>query len=300
VGGNGGGFTLDLKGEFAVGKQFTVTADVNEPLPDQTLALELPAGLELVAGPTEQKVPPNPTASKVNWQVKIQQPGKYSVKVKSSTGLVMGKSFTAGTADDAGQFDLALKGEFTPGKVFTVSALVTKPAPNQTLRLELPKGLERQTAAETLDVPPAPPGGSSSVQWQVKILDAGKYTVAVNSSTGLIRKKTITIGAVSDQGGFDIILGTGIKPGATFSVTAKVSNPAPDQKLTLVLPKQMELAGGTATQPVPAGQKSVEVTWMVRVVEAGRLPIRIESSTGLVRTKTITLKQSDGGTIFGK
>ena len=46
---------------------------------------------------------------------------------------------------------------------------------------------------------------------------------------------------------------------------------------------------------------SRRLKWKVRVLGAGRLPIRIESSTGLVRTKTITLKQSDGGSgIFGK
>jgi hypothetical protein len=39
-------------------------------------------------------------------------------------------------------------------------------------------------------------------------------------------------------------------------------------------------AGGIAT-----------VTWDVRVIESGRLPVRVESSTGLARTRTIVLAE---------
>ena len=49
--------------------------------------------------------------------------------------------------------------------------------------------------------------------------------------------------------------------------------------------------------PLPPGQRegTTIVTWQLRVLERGRLPIRIESSTGLTRTKTITLTESAGG-----
>ena len=42
------------------------------------------------------------------------------------------------------------------------------------------------------------------------------------------------------------------------------------------------------------------VTWTVRVLDYGRLPVRVQSSTGVTRSKTITLTGPGTGQIFGK
>jgi hypothetical protein len=46
------------------------------------------------------------------------------------------------------------------------------------------------------------------------------------------------------------------------------------------------------------------VTWRVRVLERGTIPIRVESTTGIAKRKTITITDVEGGkgsgNIFGK
>jgi len=64
--------------------------------------------------------------------------------------------------------------------------------------------------------------------------------------------------------------------------------------LTLTLPKGLELTEGAAVRAVPAladGKKdgTTSVTWKVRVVGTGTLPVRVGSTTGMARTLTITL-----------
>ena len=54
---------------------------------------------------------------------------------------------------------------------------------------------------------------------------------------------------------------------------------------------------GQATQAVPAGTSSV--SWTVRVTGTGSLPVRVESSTGLARTKTIQLTETVNA-LFGR
>jgi uncharacterized protein (DUF58 family) len=94
-----------------------------------------------------------------------------------------------------------------------------------------------------------------------------------------------------------------IAPGKEFAVTGKVTNPVPGQKLTLTLPPALQLVEGAQTQVVPPrAQGTSEVQWTVRVLERGRLPVRVESSTGVARTKTITITevQNPKGELFGR
>jgi hypothetical protein len=69
----------------------------------------------------------------------------------------------------------------------------------------------------------------------------------------------------------------------------------------LVLPKQLKLLTGELRQLVPAtpNAKTATITWDVQVVDGGRFRIRIESSTGLTRSKTLTLSPSDDS-LFGR
>src|SRR6185437_11073407 len=82
--GEGGGkLGLTVGGSFLPGEEFTVTAYVNEPLPRQTVSLELPRGLTRVDGEATRNVPPLPADavsrnSPVTWKVKAARRGRYT------------------------------------------------------------------------------------------------------------------------------------------------------------------------------------------------------------------------------
>jgi hypothetical protein len=80
---------LALGGSFAPGKLFTVTATVDDPLPGQSLTLELPPGMLRVEGSERQPVPA-PGASSMSavlWKARVERLGAYELKVHSSTGV---------------------------------------------------------------------------------------------------------------------------------------------------------------------------------------------------------------------
>jgi hypothetical protein len=82
---------LSVGGSFKPGGEFTLTALVSNPQRNETLALELPAGFQLVAGELTQKVPEVPPdaarrTSPVTWKVRAGGDGSYTLKVKSSSG----------------------------------------------------------------------------------------------------------------------------------------------------------------------------------------------------------------------
>jgi hypothetical protein len=134
--------------------------------------------------------------------------------------------------------------------------------------------------------------------WKVKIREAGKFLVGVKSTTGITQRKTVVIEPPNDLAGrFNFEFAGDIRPGKQFTITAKVTEPLPGQTLTATLPQGLQLANGDLTQSVAPGKESI-VSWQVRVVESGRLPVRIASSTGLARTKTISLTESNK-TLFG-
>jgi hypothetical protein len=294
----GGKLSLDLQGSFEPGQVFSVLGKVNEPVENQKLTLHLPAGLQKVAGEETLPVPAPQGNSKdavVEWKVRVVQPGKYPVRVSSSTGVAQTKTITIVQPTRAeGAFQILLTGDFAPGKAFTVSTKVVSPIPDQKLTLLLPAGLERLEGNDSqiakADVP---------LTWKVKIKEAGKFTVGVKSTTGVTQRKTITIEPPGDQPGrFDFAFTGAIRPGREFKINAQISDPTAGQTLTLVLPKGLQLADGDATQLVPKATNPT-LTWNVRVTESGRLPVRIESSTGLAHTKTIQLSETSS-TLFGR
>jgi predicted secreted protein len=290
----GGKLSIDLQGSFEPGQTFTVLGKVNEPLDNQTLTLHLPAGLQNVDGQATQRVPAPPAGSKdsvVQWKVRVEQPGKYPVRVSSSTGVAQTKTITIvqpGRAE--GYYQILLSGDFTPGKTFAVSAPVVNPVPEQTLTLLLPNGLKCVEGAETQSVQ-----AGVKVVWKVKVLETGKFSVGVKSTTGLTQRKTVIIDPPADQEGqFNFDIAGDIRPGKEVKINAQVTRPKAGQTLTLFLPNGLQLVNGDATQsvPVPASNGTSTLTWLVRVTQSGRLPVRIESSIGLARTKTITLSES--------
>lgn len=92
-----GRFNLALGGSMEPGKLFTVSATVNDPAPGQTLALDLPKGMELVEGKTLQPVPAplgERAQTLVLWKARVLEPGAFRVGVRSSTGLTQIKAIT--------------------------------------------------------------------------------------------------------------------------------------------------------------------------------------------------------------
>jgi predicted secreted protein len=297
----GGKLGITLGGSFEPGQLFTVTTYVTNPEGGQMLTLDVPAGLE-VQGAAKVPVPAGkgtPPTSIVTWQVKVLQTGEFRLRVASNTGISQSKTITI-TRPAGGRFALALDGSFEPGQVFGVRATVSDALPKQTLTLNLPPGLERVGGQATEPVPAADKGGTSVVTWKVKVLQPGTHAVRVVSSTGLALTKTLRIDA--EPGRFVLDLAGDIAPGKDFDVLARVTNPVAGQRLTLQLPDALELKGGEATQLVPpamAGGMST-VTWRVHVREGGRLPVRVRSTTGVTRAKTITISGPGAGQIFGK
>jgi len=98
--GEGGGkLGLTVGGSFLPGEEFTVTAYVNEPLPRQTVSLELPRGLTRVDGEATRNVPPLPADavsrnSPVTWKVKAARRGRYTLRVKASNGVTQTQAVT--------------------------------------------------------------------------------------------------------------------------------------------------------------------------------------------------------------
>ncbi|MCC6419752.1 MAG: zinc ribbon domain-containing protein [Gemmataceae bacterium] len=307
-----GRLLVELDGGFEPGQVFAVRGTVIAPTAGQTLTLKLPAGLDRVEGDATQTVPApggdTDGASTVTWKVRVGTPGKFPVRVESSTGVARTKTLTIVRPDvGAGRFRLALVGDFSPGKEFAVRAEVSEPVEGQTLRLELPAGLTRTEGAEVQQVAPAPPGAFSPVRWKVKVGQAGKYPLRVASSTGVVQKKTLTIERPDDTAGrFALELSGAIAPGKEFTLTAKVNNPVAGQRLTLSLSRELQLAADELTQEVPSFPAGVQGTslvhWRLRVLDRGTLRLRVASTTGVARTKTLAITEvaGDGGQIFGR
>jgi hypothetical protein len=113
----------------------------------------------------------------------------------------VGFSYGLGTvsgSEGAGKLNLTLGGSFMPRGEFTVTALVSNPAPGQKVTLKLPDDFELLAGqTPTLPVPPLQPGGASRdspVTWKVRgAAREGKYTLKVESSTGESQTQPVTI-----------------------------------------------------------------------------------------------------------
>jgi len=93
---NEGRVHVSLGGSFEPHKLFTITAFVEDPLPGQTLTLELPKGMERVEGKELQPVPaPGDTgAGLVLWKARVLETGTFPLRVRSSNGVTTTKIIT--------------------------------------------------------------------------------------------------------------------------------------------------------------------------------------------------------------
>jgi len=123
---------------------------------------------------------------------------------------------------------MALVPPFAPGKAFTVTATVTDPLPDQTLTLVLPADL-RLVEGTAVTTVPRPVGPTSQVAWKVMVDKPGTFPIRVQSSSGLILKKTIKIEPRDEAGGGTFVLKHSgeIAPGKEFTLRAEVTSPVP-------------------------------------------------------------------------
>jgi hypothetical protein len=91
-----GRVNLQFAGAFERGKQFTITAYVDDPVESQSLTLDLPAGLRLVENKATQSVPAPPEGGRsiVLWKIQVEKLGSYALQVRSSNGVVYNTSLT--------------------------------------------------------------------------------------------------------------------------------------------------------------------------------------------------------------
>jgi hypothetical protein len=124
------------------------------------------------------------------WASKELKPG-----AKRELGYAYGEGI-ATSAEAEGRFQLDLGGSFVPGKMCTISALVADPGAGQSLKLELPPGMERLEGKEIEAVSPLADGQDySTVLWKARVTKPGEYSIRVTSSTGITQTKIVTITA---------------------------------------------------------------------------------------------------------
>jgi hypothetical protein len=93
-----------------------------------------------------------------------------------------------------GQYEVKLGGSFEPGKLFTITALVSDPAPGQALTLQLPEGVEAVEGRLTQPVPlPLEDQANSVVMWKARITQTGEFPLQVRSSTGMAHTKVVLV-----------------------------------------------------------------------------------------------------------
>jgi hypothetical protein len=84
-------------GSFEPGRLFTISAYVDDPIANQTLDLELPAGLELIEGKRLQPVPepgPDSGTSMVMWKCRVKDLGEHTLRFRSSNGVTQTRKIT--------------------------------------------------------------------------------------------------------------------------------------------------------------------------------------------------------------
>lgn len=92
----GGQLALTAVGEFTPGGEFTLTAEVRNPIPGQTVKVELPEGFQLTQGTQQQEVSfpaAGGSISPVTWKIRgASKEGVFGIKVTASSGASQTKS----------------------------------------------------------------------------------------------------------------------------------------------------------------------------------------------------------------
>lgn len=146
------------------------------------LAANSPDGWNLVAQQAN-----GDSAMSMYWDIK---------EIKAGTKRECAYAYGQGLApslENEGNVRVDLAGSFEPGKLFNIVAHVVDPAPGQSLKLELPEGLELKEGREIQPVPQGNDDGESLVLWKASVVKLGEYRLNVHSSNGISRTKIVTI-----------------------------------------------------------------------------------------------------------
>jgi hypothetical protein len=112
---------------------------------------------------------------------------------KREFGYAYGKG-VAESPESEGRVEIRLGGSFELGKLFTINALVHDPVAGQSLVLELPKGLAMVDGREIQPVPQTTADAPQTlVQWKCRVLEYGRHTLQIRSSSGVTQTKVLTI-----------------------------------------------------------------------------------------------------------
>jgi len=125
--------------------------------------------------------PDGDSAVTLYWDVKELQP-----KQTRTVGFAYGLGSVTGDGGE-GQLGMTAGGEVAAGKEFTLTAYVKNPAPDATLALTLPRGMELTEGREKESVAPVPAGSSSPyspVTWKVRATKGGVYTIGLTLNSG--------------------------------------------------------------------------------------------------------------------
>ena len=87
--------------------------------------------------------------------------------------------------------DVSLGGNFQPGKIFTVQAVVEDPAAGQTLSLELPDGTTLIEGPATQPVASGDQPGA--ILWRGRVDRLGEFPFRIVSSTGGVETRTVSV-----------------------------------------------------------------------------------------------------------
>jgi hypothetical protein len=127
------------------------------------------------------------SAAAIFWDAKELKPGEKRVMAWSYGGGI------ASDPDSEGVVSLKLTGSLLPNKIFTVTATVDDPMPNQTLRLELPAGMELVEGKATQAVPLPSEIGVSVVMWKARTTQLGEHNLRVHSTSGSVTTTTVVL-----------------------------------------------------------------------------------------------------------
>jgi hypothetical protein len=231
---------------------------------------------------------------------KGQQPHKVGLKVYMDTYVIDndGALFAAPTHPGKILDGMTLQGKTLPPYLQILQRPDLKnPGFVAHLTLDLGKRLEKPdrivltrfgAGGNGWDMPVFQAMGDSAmgVYWEPKELKpGGKREFAYGYGQGIATTP-------ENEGRVELALGGSFEPGKLFTVTAYVADPAPGQSLTLELPEGMALADGKEARPVPAPRDDEAfsvVVWRARVLRPGEFALRVRSSTGVTRGKTITV-----------
>jgi hypothetical protein len=136
----------------------------------------------------------------------------------------------------------------------------------------------------------ADPDSAVTMYWEERTLEPGEHR-QVGFAYGL--------GAVaSGEGGGRLLLSVGgrLVRNGEFTLTALVQNRQPDERLTLTLPRGLELVQGSTQQAVPpvppgASRPTSPVTWRIRAAGAdGQYELAVRSSQGAAQKQTVRIR----------